>query len=110
MPTIESFGFPGLDGQELHTETSLDVQRLLSNHTKVRYKGYSHVDLPESYNGLGIRNLLMILFQIVGFYRRFRAAVRSPVVLMILLVEPRVLLTPQRQEVFTIRLGGNAHH
>src|SRR3546814_6581777 len=101
MPTIESFGFPGLDGQELHTETSLDVQRLLSNHTKVRYKGYSHVDLPESYNGLGIRNLLMILFQIVGFYRRFRAAVQAPVVQLIFIEEPEAHLQIGRAPVGT---------
>ncbi|MCB1504993.1 MAG: ATP-dependent endonuclease [Hyphomicrobiaceae bacterium] len=105
MPTIQSFGFPGLDGQELQTETSLDVQRLLSNNTKVRYKGYSNVDLPESYNGLGIRNLLMILFQIVGFYRRFRAQPEAPIVQLIFIEEPEAHLHPQMQEVFIRQLG-----
>jgi predicted ATP-dependent endonuclease of OLD family len=105
MPTIQSFGFPGLDGQELHTETSLDVQRLLSNNTKVRYKGYSNVDLPESYNGLGIRNLLMILFQIVGFYRRFRAHPQAPIVQLIFIEEPEAHLHPQMQEVFIRQLS-----
>lgn len=105
MPTIQSFGFPGLDGQELQTETSLDVQRLLSNNTKVRYKGYSSVDLPESYNGLGIRNLLMILFQIVGFYRRFRAQPQAPIVQLIFIEEPEAHLHPQMQEVFIRQLG-----
>lgn len=105
MPTIQSFGFPGLDGQELQTETSLDVQRLLSNNTKVRYKGYSHVDLPESYNGLGIRNLLMILFQIVGFYREFRAAPQAPIVQLIFIEEPEAHLHPQMQEVFIRQLS-----
>jgi predicted ATP-dependent endonuclease of OLD family len=105
MPTIQSFGFPGLDGQELQTETSLDVQRLLSNNTKIRYKGYSNVDLPESYNGLGIRNLLMILFQIVGFYRRFRAQPQAPIVQLIFIEEPEAHLHPQMQEVFIRQLG-----
>lgn len=105
MPTIQSFGFPGLDGQELQTETILDVQRLLSNNTKVRYKGYGNVNLPESYNGLGIRNLLLILFQIVGFYRRFRALPQAPIVQLIFIEEPEAHLHPQMQEVFIRQLG-----
>jgi hypothetical protein len=37
MPTLHTFGYPGLDGSELETKTMLDVERLLSRHTKVRY-------------------------------------------------------------------------
>ena len=37
MPAIKSFGYPSLRGHELRTETRLDVKRLLSDHTKVRY-------------------------------------------------------------------------
>ncbi|MFX3546438.1 AAA family ATPase [Ralstonia mannitolilytica] len=47
LPALESFGYPGLGGQELQTETTLDVKRLLSNFTKVRYGGFSGVTLPE---------------------------------------------------------------
>jgi putative ATP-dependent endonuclease of OLD family len=53
LPALETFGYPGLGGQRLETETTLDVERLLSDHTKVRYAGYEGVRLPESYNGLG---------------------------------------------------------
>ena len=85
MPTLHSFGYPGLDGSELETETTLDVERLLSRHTKIRYSGHHGILLPESYTGLGIRNLIFILLQIVSFYRSFRA---EPV---------RNLSTPLRQ-------------
>lgn len=73
IPALKTFGYPGLGGQELHTETLLDVRKLLSNFTKVRYSGYSGVTLPESYNGLGTRNLIFILLQLAGFYKAFRA-------------------------------------
>ena len=73
MPTLRDFGYPGLDGSELRTETTLDVKRLLSSHTRVRYAGHHGILLPESYNGLGIRNLIFILLRIVSFYRTFRA-------------------------------------
>lgn len=73
VPALNSFGYPGLGDQVLLTETLLDVRRLLSNFTKVRYEGYGGVALPESYNGLGARNLIFILLQLAGFYKSYCA-------------------------------------
>ena len=100
MPTIKSFGYPGLDGHELRTETRLDVKKLLTDHTKVQYSGYSGVNLPEAYNGLGFRNLLFILLQIVGFYRSYRAQEHAAGVQLVFIEEPEAHLHPQMQEVF----------
>lgn len=100
MPTLKTFGFPGLDGSELETETTLDVERLLSRHTKVRYAGHHGIHLPESYTGLGMRNLIFILLQIVSFYRNFRAEEAAPGVHLVFIEEPEAHLHPQMQEVF----------
>ena len=108
MPTLHDFGYPGLDGTELETETTLDVERLLSRHTKVRYAGHHGILLPESYTGLGIRNLVLILLQIVSFYRSFRSEPAVPAVHLVFIEEPEAHLHPQMQEVFIRQLSSVA--
>ena len=105
IPTLKILGYPGLGGSELTTETNLNVQQLLSNHTKVRYEGHSGVLLPESYNGLGMRNLIFILLQVYSFYHEFRAQEPAPSVHLVFIEEPEVHLHPQMQEVFIRQLG-----
>ncbi|MDX8437124.1 ATP-dependent endonuclease [Mesorhizobium abyssinicae] len=105
MPTLNSFGYPGLGGQELQTETTLDIRKLLSNFTRVRYAGYGGVTLPESYNGLGVRNLIFILLRIVEFHKAFKAEPKTPGVHLVFIEEPEAHLHPQMQEVFIKQLG-----
>ena len=60
LPAFSLFGYPGFADPALLTETTLDVERLLTNHTKVHYAGVNGINLPEAYNGLGTRNLIFI--------------------------------------------------
>src|SRR3546814_12599366 len=65
LPTFDLFGYPGLVDPGLVTETSFDVDKLLSNHTRLRYRGVNGVTLPETYNCLGARNLVYMLLQLL---------------------------------------------
>ena len=105
LPALSLFGYPGLTDPELLTETTLDVERLLVNHTKVRYAGANGVSLPEAYNGLGPRNLIFILLQLLEFFKSHQAEKAAAGIQIVFIEEPEAHLHPQMAEVFTRKLG-----
>lgn len=92
-PTFALFGYPGLSDPQLRTETQLDVQQLLSNHTTVTYLGPDPegINLPESYNGLGSRNLIFILLKLFELFREFTTRQPESGVHLIFIEEPEEL-------------------
>ena len=105
LPALSLFGYPGLSDPKLRTETTLEVARLLTNHTKVRYTGANGVHLPEAYSGLGTRNIILILLQLREFFKRYVAMEPRPGIHVIFIEEPEVHLHPQMQEVFIRKLN-----
>ena len=105
LPALSLFGYPGLPDPHLLTETTLDVERLLTNHTKVRYSGSNGINLPESHNGLGARNIILILLQLRQYFKDFTALDPKPAAHLIFIEKPEVHLHPQMQEVFIRKLG-----
>lgn len=105
LPALSIFGYPGLSDPKLLTETTLDVGRLLTNHTKIRYTGVNGIHLPEAYNGLGARNIILILLQLREFFKLYCATEPRPGVQVVFIEEPEVHLHPQMQEVFIRKLN-----
>lgn len=105
IPALTLFGYPGLTDPGLVTETTLDVKRLLTDNTKIRYGGTTGVTLPEAYNGLGSRNLIFILLKLLEFFKSYKSAEAAPGVHLVFVEEPEAHLHPQMQEVFIRKLG-----
>ncbi len=103
LPTFNLFGYPALSDPGLVTETSLDVDKLLNDHTKVRYVGVNGMTLPETYNGLGVRNLVYMLLQLLRFFREYQATPTQPACIN-LHRGAEAHLHPQMQEVFIRQL------
>jgi putative ATP-dependent endonuclease of the OLD family len=106
LPSFEIFGYPGLVDPKLLTETSLNVENLLNkDHTKVLYAGINGINLPESYNGLGVRNLIFILLKLHEFAKSIKAEKKTPKLCIVFIEEPEVHLHPQMQQVFIRKLN-----
>lgn len=105
LPALNTFGFPSLNDTELRPQTTIDVESLLTDNTRILYTSADGVHLPEGYNGLGTRNLIYILLQLEALHKTYRGTTMRPGTHLVFIEEPEAHLHPQMQEVFIGQLN-----
>lgn len=103
---LGAFGYPGLGDQHLRTEIMLDVESVIRDYLRVCFATGSGVALPETYNGMGPRNLVFMLLRLMEFWGEFRSLERAPGIHLTFVEEPEVHFHPQMAQAFIKQLQG----
>ncbi|NCB26637.1 MAG: ATP-dependent endonuclease [Bacteroidia bacterium] len=102
MGIIKGLGVPSINDRNLKIVSSLSPLEALQGNTDLLYIDAEHQhELPESYNGLGFKNLIYMAIQISHFHLQWmRTKENRPLCQLIFIEEPEVHLHAQVQQTF----------
>lgn len=102
IQTIEELGFPGANDRQLKIVSNLNPEKALSGNAILTYFDInSKHTLPESYNGLGYKNLIYMAIQVSHFQIQwFNTESDRPLCQIIFIEEPEAHLHAQVQQAF----------
>lgn len=105
LDSLSSLGYPGMNNPRLEIKSALNPATIMSSQdARVHYvlgDGENALRLPDSYNGLGFKNLIYMVVEILDVHARWIADKedRAPLHL-IFIEEPEAHLHAQLQQVF----------
>lgn len=112
-PTLDSLnklGYPGFANPHLLIRSAVDPESIFSSkNTSVHYSlddpatleaGVAPIMLPGRYNGLGFKNLIYMVIELLDFQERWASMTVRPLLHLVMIEEPEAHLHAQLQQVF----------
>jgi predicted ATP-dependent endonuclease of OLD family len=103
LDRLAKLGYPGVNNPRLKIMSALNPANIMSQDTRVHYQIGDVEDtatLPDSYNGLGFKNLIYMVVEILDAQARWVAMDNRPPLHLIFVEEPEAHLHVQLQQVF----------
>lgn len=100
---LAKLGYPGINNPRLKIMSALDPAHVMSQDARVHYQIGDDNDaatLPDSYNGLGFKNLIYMVVEILDAQARWATMDNRPALHLIFVEEPEAHLHAQLQQVF----------
>lgn len=103
LKRLAELGYPGVNNPEIVIRAALDPTTVLGQDAKVHYviPGAGTAQLPDSYNGLGFKNLVYMVVELLDLHEQWKAEEDKRAPLHLLFIEePEAHLHAQIQQVF----------
>lgn len=103
LDRLAKLGYPGVNNPRLKIMSALDPAHVMSQDARVHYQigeGEDIATLPDSYNGLGFKNLIYMVVEILDAQARWATMDNRPHLHLIFVEEPEAHLHAQLQQVF----------
>jgi predicted ATP-dependent endonuclease of OLD family len=100
---LADLGYPGVNNPRLKIVSALNPAHVMSQDARVHYQlGDENYEatLPDSYNGLGFKNLIYMVVEILDAQARWSSMENRPPLHLIFIEEPEAHLHAQLQQVF----------
>ncbi len=102
LEVIQGLGVPSVNDRSLRLTSSLVPEAVLQSNTTLTYVDeVRQHELPEKYNGLGVKNLIYLAIQICEFHISWMKTDEDrPLAMVLFIEEPEVHVHAQAQQTF----------